>query len=74
VAGKSRTDLYDPIASYNPYDPTALKALLPQFSFSSYFSGLNIRPAYPNPVIVAAPSYFQNLSVVLRDASESVLE
>ncbi|GAA5880490.1 hypothetical protein JCM16303_005402 [Sporobolomyces ruberrimus] len=64
----------DPLASYNPYNSSALEELFPSISFPNYFASFTPRPRYPDPVIVSTPSFFSNLTRLLDDVAPDVLE
>lgn len=67
-------DVDDPIGTYNPYNSSALQNLFPSISFPDYFASFTPRPRYPDPVIVATPSFFSKLSKLLDNTAPDVLE
>ncbi|GAA6014145.1 hypothetical protein JCM11491_004119 [Sporobolomyces phaffii] len=67
-------DVDDPIGTYNPLNSSALQNLFPSISFPDYFASFTPRPRYPDPVIVATPTYFSNLTQILDDVAPDVLE
>ncbi|GAA6062373.1 hypothetical protein JCM10212_004219 [Sporobolomyces blumeae] len=67
-------DVEDPIGTYNPYNSSALQSLFPSISFRDYFASFTPRPRYPDPVIVATPTFFSNLTHVLSKTAPDVLE
>ncbi|GAA5935913.1 CCR4-NOT core ubiquitin-protein ligase subunit MOT2 [Sporobolomyces koalae] len=64
----------DPIGTYNPYNSRALQHLFPSISFPNYFASFFPRPRYPDPVIVATPTFFSNLTGILDHVAPDALE
>lgn len=67
-------DLEDPIKSYNRRSATAVQRLFPSISLANYISAFNRRPAFPDPIIITSPKYFEDLALLIEETEEEVLE
>ncbi|KAK4700963.1 hypothetical protein P7C70_g5275, partial [Phenoliferia sp. Uapishka_3] len=67
-------ELDDPLETYNRYGRKDLQSLFPSISFADYYASYTPRPAFPDPVIVTSPPYFQNLTKILDKVDPEVLE
>lgn len=68
-----RVDVADPVKSYNAYNLTQLREMAPYMDWPNYFSGFAPR-VFPTPTIVRTPSYFSNLTNILEETDDAVLE
>lgn len=65
----------NPLLTYNPLSIKQLSKLTDGIvNWRDYFSGFFTRPEFPDPLIVATPSYFGNLSAIIDAQQDYVLE
>jgi len=68
-------DVENPTLTYNPASLSNLNHLTDDIiNFRDYYSGFSPRPGLPDPVIVATPSYFGNMTGIVAKTSDDVLE
>ncbi|KAJ3560525.1 hypothetical protein NP233_g10783 [Leucocoprinus birnbaumii] len=65
--------LQDPIATYNPFHPKILFEEIPQVDFPTYFSTFTPR-RFPTRVIMTYPNYAKNLSQILHETPNDIIE
>ncbi|SNX84419.1 related to Endothelin-converting enzyme 1 [Melanopsichium pennsylvanicum] len=65
-------ELYDPVASYNPYNSTTLPYTFSSINWPAYFSALTVRT--PERVILSSPKFVISLDALISRTTTEVLE